>query len=235
MILKVSTTWNRYSEVIFSLCSCMYNIRYSELCRLLRVTLGIAVYLKWGNLAWQTLGQCRYLPVLLGTSSTTESQHLLELKSTIFISLLRSLDYMEIVNNNRRGLWNVPYASSCYLLSGALLEELGPDLYTHNNLDPDMAMPANVRDSGNFIYVSNRCHIVFKYGTFLIKRLNFFCYRVNSDLISWILCSVKCFSLDDWLIIVVYSGLHILMKCCGKWIELKYIRGNEIKFLKKFV
>ena len=28
----------------------------------------------------------------------------------------RSLDYMEIVNNNRRGLWNVPFVSNCYLI-----------------------------------------------------------------------------------------------------------------------
>ena len=31
----------------------------------------------------------------------------------------RSLDYMEIVNSNRRGLWNVPYTSSCYLIQVA--------------------------------------------------------------------------------------------------------------------
>jgi procollagen-lysine,2-oxoglutarate 5-dioxygenase len=68
----------------------------------------------------------------------------------------RSLDYMELVNNNRRGLWNVPYVSSCYLLSGQLLNQLGPDLYVHKNLDPDMAVAANIRRSGHFLYVSNR-------------------------------------------------------------------------------
>ena len=33
----------------------------------------------------------------------------------------RSADYMEIVNNDRRGLWNVPHISSCYLISGSVI------------------------------------------------------------------------------------------------------------------
>jgi hypothetical protein len=63
---------------------------------------------------------------------------------------------MELVNNNRRGLWNVPYVSSCYLVSGPFLRGLDSDLYTRNDLDPDMAFAANLRDSGAFLYVSNR-------------------------------------------------------------------------------
>jgi uncharacterized protein Usg len=34
----------------------------------------------------------------------------------------RSTDYMEIVQSNRRGLWNVPYASSSYLIQGKLIQ-----------------------------------------------------------------------------------------------------------------
>ncbi len=33
----------------------------------------------------------------------------------------RSTDYMDIVQNNRRGLWNVPFISGCYLIKGELI------------------------------------------------------------------------------------------------------------------
>jgi hypothetical protein len=66
----------------------------------------------------------------------------------------RALDYMELVNNNRRGLWNVPYVSSCYLVTGTLLTR--ENLYTRDSLDPDMAFAANVRNTGAFLFVSNR-------------------------------------------------------------------------------
>lgn len=69
----------------------------------------------------------------------------------------RSVDYMEIVNNNRRGLWNVPFVSSCYLISGAIIHN--PDTrpsYVHKMLDPDMALMANIRAKDIFIYVTNR-------------------------------------------------------------------------------
>ena len=69
----------------------------------------------------------------------------------------RSFDYMEIVNNNRRGLWNVPYLASCYLLSGKLvLDPATRPSYVSNLLDPDMALMANLRKNDVFIFVSNR-------------------------------------------------------------------------------
>jgi hypothetical protein len=69
----------------------------------------------------------------------------------------RSLDYMEIVNNNRRGLWNVPFVSNCYLIQGSLIHDpkTRPS-YVHKMLDPDMALMANIRSKGGFIFVTNR-------------------------------------------------------------------------------
>ena len=69
----------------------------------------------------------------------------------------RSADYMEIVNNNRRGLWNVPYITSCYLVSGTIIhdEETTPN-YINNMMDPDMAFTANLRAKDVFMFVSNR-------------------------------------------------------------------------------
>ena len=69
----------------------------------------------------------------------------------------RSADYMEIVNNDRRGLWNVPYISSCYLISGSVIhnEDTRPS-YVNKMMDPDMAFTSNLRSKDVFLFVSNR-------------------------------------------------------------------------------
>ena len=71
----------------------------------------------------------------------------------------RSLDYMELVNNDRRGLWNVPYLSSCYLISSKILKDPAthPD-YLHDTLDADMAVAQSLREKNVFMYVSNRAN-----------------------------------------------------------------------------
>ncbi|XP_071545280.1 procollagen-lysine,2-oxoglutarate 5-dioxygenase 1-like isoform X2 [Panulirus ornatus] len=69
----------------------------------------------------------------------------------------RSMDYMEIVQNNRRGLWNVPYISSCYLFRRSVFDgQKVQSLFIRNILDPDMAFCENLREKGIFMYVSNR-------------------------------------------------------------------------------
>lgn len=35
----------------------------------------------------------------------------------------RSTDYMEIVEGTRQGLWNVPHATSCYLIQGIIIND----------------------------------------------------------------------------------------------------------------
>ena len=69
----------------------------------------------------------------------------------------RSTDYMEIVQNNRRGVWNVPFISSSYLVQGSVIhnEETRPS-FVHKMLDPDMAFCHNLRENDIFFYVSNR-------------------------------------------------------------------------------
>ena len=64
---------------------------------------------------------------------------------------------MEIVQNTRRGLWNVPYISSCYLLHGSLIadEKTRPE-FISRLLDPDMAFCKSLRDRDIDFYVSNR-------------------------------------------------------------------------------
>ena len=71
------------------------------------------------------------------------------------------MDYMEIVNNNRRGLWNVPFISSIYLIKGEFMHNSPPETrpnLLHESLDADMALCRNLRDAGVFFYVSNRAN-----------------------------------------------------------------------------
>ncbi|XP_069111312.1 procollagen-lysine,2-oxoglutarate 5-dioxygenase 1-like [Argopecten irradians] len=71
----------------------------------------------------------------------------------------RSDDYMDIVQNNRLGLWNVPFITGAYLVHGSLIPSLLGS-YTHPDLDPDMAFCKAVREKETFMFVSN----MFMYG-----------------------------------------------------------------------
>lgn len=69
----------------------------------------------------------------------------------------RSEDYVDIVQGRRVGLWNVPYVSSVYLVKAGLLRSELKDyqLFSSENLDPDMAFCHSVRNKGVFMYVNN--------------------------------------------------------------------------------
>lgn len=43
---------------------------------------------------------------------------------------------MDIVKNERRGLWNVPYISACYLIQGYLVHNKEGHLFQRQTLDP---------------------------------------------------------------------------------------------------
>lgn len=66
---------------------------------------------------------------------------------------------MEIVQDRRKGLWNVPYISSAYLIKGSFIhnKETRPS-FIYGLLDADMAFCKNMRENGDFFYVSNRVH-----------------------------------------------------------------------------
>jgi len=82
---------------------------------------------------------------------------------------------LDIVKNNRRGTWNVPYISQAYLVQGTLIKKNLHLKETENNeidetssatssqfltfarsgLDSDMAFTSSLRNTGHFFYVSN--------------------------------------------------------------------------------
>lgn len=65
----------------------------------------------------------------------------------------RSQDYVDIVKNEITGMWNVPYVSSIYLIKNSAFKYVNFD---HPYLDPDMAMCESLRNTGVFMYVTNR-------------------------------------------------------------------------------
>ncbi|XP_014258320.1 procollagen-lysine,2-oxoglutarate 5-dioxygenase 3 [Cimex lectularius] len=66
----------------------------------------------------------------------------------------RSFDYMDIVNNRKRGVWNVPYISVCYLVKSSQLSFLS-GAYKSDKYDPDMAFSSSLREKGVHMYVDN--------------------------------------------------------------------------------
>lgn len=66
----------------------------------------------------------------------------------------RSDDYVDIVEGEKIGLWNIPYMSSSYLIHGYKI----PDIlgsYISGMLDADMALCKALRNKGIFMFVSN--------------------------------------------------------------------------------
>lgn len=67
----------------------------------------------------------------------------------------RSFDYFDIIENKKKGCWNVPYITGVYLIKRSIIEK-NPRIYIDNsNIDIDMRICYNLRDNNVFMYVSN--------------------------------------------------------------------------------
>ncbi|CAF1049888.1 unnamed protein product [Didymodactylos carnosus] len=58
----------------------------------------------------------------------------------------RSPDYLEIINHEKLGIFQVPHVAHCYLISGTLLQRFTPR-YDDANIDPDVKFSISMRDS----------------------------------------------------------------------------------------
>jgi len=67
----------------------------------------------------------------------------------------RSFDYVDIVQNTKRGLWNVPYIGNCYMVRRDVIKAHRP-VFINKLLDADMAFCANMRANGVHLLVTNR-------------------------------------------------------------------------------
>ncbi|XP_043671589.1 procollagen-lysine,2-oxoglutarate 5-dioxygenase [Vespula pensylvanica] len=100
----------------------------------------------------------------------------------------RSFDYMEIVKNERRGLWNVPFISNCYLINATLIKNKATrPSYSVDDLDPDMAFAYINRERYIHMYVSNRLdfgHLVDP-DTYNIKLTHPDFYQILDNKFDW--------------------------------------------------
>ncbi|KAJ8961212.1 hypothetical protein NQ318_008895 [Aromia moschata] len=101
----------------------------------------------------------------------------------------RSSDYLDIVNNDKRGLWNVPYIANCYMVNATLLKKYDRTVLNFNkaNLDPDMAFCSTLRELDVYMYVSNRGdfgHLI-NYDTYDITRAEPDMYQIFDNELEW--------------------------------------------------
>ncbi|XP_072758610.1 procollagen-lysine,2-oxoglutarate 5-dioxygenase isoform X2 [Anoplolepis gracilipes] len=69
----------------------------------------------------------------------------------------RSFDYMEIIKNERRGLWNVPFVTNCYLINATIIANKATrPSYEDADLDTEMTFAQKNRQRGLFMYLNNR-------------------------------------------------------------------------------
>ncbi|XP_046639801.1 procollagen-lysine,2-oxoglutarate 5-dioxygenase 1-like isoform X1 [Daphnia pulicaria] len=100
----------------------------------------------------------------------------------------RSIDYMEIVKGERRGLWNVPFVTSVYLVRGDIIHnpKTKPS-YIHNLLDADMAFCTNMRNNDVYLFVTNRLdwgHLI-TVDNFETTHLNNELYEIQNNRWDW--------------------------------------------------
>ncbi|XP_042314980.1 procollagen-lysine,2-oxoglutarate 5-dioxygenase 2 isoform X3 [Sceloporus undulatus] len=91
----------------------------------------------------------------------------------------RSEDYVDIVQGNRVGVWNVPFVANIYLIKGQTLrsEMKERSYFARDRLDPDMALCRNAREMGVFMYITNR----YEFGR-LLSTANYNVSHYNNDL-----------------------------------------------------
>ncbi|XP_056646968.1 procollagen-lysine,2-oxoglutarate 5-dioxygenase [Diorhabda sublineata] len=101
----------------------------------------------------------------------------------------RSNDYMDIVHNEKQGLWNVPFISNAYIINATLLRKFDRTQlnYTRPNLDADMAFCSTLRHLDVFMYVSNRLefgHLI-NADTFDVTRTEPEMYQIFENERDW--------------------------------------------------
>ncbi|XP_055864465.1 procollagen-lysine,2-oxoglutarate 5-dioxygenase 1-like [Biomphalaria glabrata] len=99
----------------------------------------------------------------------------------------RSEDYMDIINYNRVGLWNVPHATNLLLIHGHRLTLL-KDAFTFNRAyDPDMSFSQKARSQNIFIYLTNRDywgHLIYA-DEFETNHLNNELFEIFNNRLDW--------------------------------------------------
>ncbi|XP_049885467.1 procollagen-lysine,2-oxoglutarate 5-dioxygenase [Pectinophora gossypiella] len=101
----------------------------------------------------------------------------------------RSSDYMDIVYHVIRGIWNVPFITNCYLMKMSVFRapEAKSVTYSKEDVDPDMAFCASLREAGIFMHVSNELdfgHLV-NPESYDISRTHPDIYQAMDNKVEW--------------------------------------------------
>ncbi|KAI5636432.1 procollagen-lysine,2-oxoglutarate 5-dioxygenase 2 [Phthorimaea operculella] len=150
----------------------------------------------------------------------------------------RSTDYMDIVYQVIRGIWNVPFITNCYLINIKVLRTAAGNAvtFTKDDTDADMAFCASMRNAGIFMHVSNELdfgHLV-NPETYDISRTHPDVYQVLDNKIEW-----ENRYLHDQYALSFKEGYKPLMPCpdvywfplmskrfCVEWIEIMEAFGQ---------
>lgn len=73
----------------------------------------------------------------------------------------RSPDYIDIVKNVRRGVWNSPFVSSAYLIRSSTIKKMAKNPFYSERFDRDMTFAANNRDKVSQYFFVYTIHSVF--------------------------------------------------------------------------
>ncbi|XP_075991583.1 procollagen lysyl hydroxylase isoform X2 [Anticarsia gemmatalis] len=101
----------------------------------------------------------------------------------------RSADYMDIVYQAVKGIWNVPFITNCYIINTAVLRTSSAKsvTYTKDGLDPDMAFCSTLRELGIHMHVSNEMdfgHLV-NPETYDTSRTHPDMYQIFDNKMEW--------------------------------------------------
>ncbi|KAI3386846.1 hypothetical protein SNEBB_000372 [Seison nebaliae] len=115
----------------------------------------------------------------------------------------RSEDYLQIINGDRTGVWNVPFVNEVYLIKWSLMKRISEekdymnaegimssfkaDDLTNDDIDPDMTLCKYLREHGHFMNVINEIYIGFLVNpeTYNISRTRPEMYEIFTNPILW--------------------------------------------------
>lgn len=70
----------------------------------------------------------------------------------------RSPDYIDIVKNRKKGVWNSPYVINLFMMRASVLDKLPVNPYPTDGIDTDIIFSQALRKKGIFMYVTNLDH-----------------------------------------------------------------------------
>lgn len=100
---------------------------------------------------------------------------------------LRSEDYLDIINRNFLGVWNVPFVSEAVLINGELLNNI-PVVFEDTYMDSAISFAANLRKAGVFMYATNMEYFghLINPDSFNTSKIRPELYEIASNFDDWV-------------------------------------------------